>query len=204
MLERLKPAYNRLLSPIAHICIRLNLRPNHLTIIGLILFSLAGWFVYRGRWISAAAAVVLGSACDGLDGLLARLNNKKTEFGAMLDSACDRLTEIVLLLGLSCFYLTISPSPLHDLGIVFCYTAVTLSLMVSYVKARAEGMGIACTTGLLQRPERIILIGVGLLAGPRAMVWILGGLSALAGITVVQRITRAYRIAAILPQAPKK
>jgi CDP-diacylglycerol--glycerol-3-phosphate 3-phosphatidyltransferase len=204
MLERLKPAYNCLLSPIAHICSKLGLRPNHLSLTGLVLFSLAGWFVYRGRWIPAAAAIVLGSACDGLDGLLARLDNKKTAFGAVLDSACDRLTEIVLLLGLLGFYLTRSPAPMLAPGIVLCYTAVTLSLMVSYVKARAEGMGIACTTGLLQRPERIILIGAGLLAGPAAMVWILGALSALAGITVVQRMMQAYWNAENIPPASKK
>ena len=193
MLEGLKPAYNRLLSPTARLLIRLGLRPNHLTLTGLIMFCIAGWFASRGHWIFAVVSMVIGSGCDGLDGLLARLTNKRTAFGAVLDSVCDRLTEIVLFFGLLCFYLTRSPVPLHDKGILFCYTAITLSLMVSYVKARCEGMGVACSGGLLQRPERLIVLGLGLLCGPAVMVWLLAGLSALAGITMVQRCTIAGR-----------
>jgi CDP-diacylglycerol--glycerol-3-phosphate 3-phosphatidyltransferase len=193
MMEGLKPAYNRLLLPIARLFIRLRIRPNHLTMAGLLLFCAAGWFVFRGRWMGAAAFVVAGSACDGLDGLCARLANTKTAFGAILDSTFDRLTEIVLLLGLLGFYLVRSPIRLHGPGIVLCYTAVTLSLMVSYVRARCEGMGVACPGGVLQRPERLIALGLGLLAGPVVMVWILGGLSALAGFTVGQRCLQAFR-----------
>jgi len=193
MIERLKPAYNRLLVPIALQFVKLVLRPNYLTLTGVMLFSISGWFVFRGHWAFAAGVVVIGSTADGLDGLLARLSNKKTLFGAILDSVCDRFTEIVLLFGLLGFYLARSPAPLHGKGILFCYTAITLSLMVSYVKARCEGMGITCSGGLLQRPERLILLGLGLLFGPTVMVWILGSLSALAGITVLQRVTLAYR-----------
>ena len=195
MLEGLKPAYTRFLLPLARPLLAMGLRPNHVTLIGLCFFCIAGWFSYSGIWIVAAVALIIGSACDGLDGLLARLGGKKTSFGALFDSTCDRLTEIALLFGLLGFYLSHTATPLHNPGILLCYAAITLSLMVSYVKARCEGAGIACTGGLLQRPERLILLGLGLIAGPVAMVWIIGLLSALAGFTVVQRLAAARKAA---------
>ena len=78
-------------------------------------------------------------------------------------------------------------------GIVFCYAAITMSLMVSYVKARCESEGIVCNRGILQRPERIILFCTGLLFGPRIMLWILGAISILGAITVIQRFYEAYK-----------
>jgi CDP-diacylglycerol--glycerol-3-phosphate 3-phosphatidyltransferase len=195
MLEGRKPAYNRFLLPLARPLLTMGLHPNHVTLIGLCFFCVAGWLSYSGIWIAAAAALIIGSFCDGLDGLLARLGGRQTAFGALFDSTCDRLTEIVLLFGLLGFYHSHAATSLHAPGILLCYTAITLSLMVSYVKARCEGAGIACTGGLLQRPERLILLGLGLLAGPAAMVWILGLLSALAGFTMVQRLAAARKAA---------
>jgi CDP-diacylglycerol---glycerol-3-phosphate 3-phosphatidyltransferase len=156
----------------------------------------------KGSWKTALWFVVIGGILDGLDGLLARETDRKSVFGAILDSSCDRLTEIFLLFGVLGYFLSapiISFSKtsilLHERawGIIFCYAAITMSLMVSYVKARCEAEGIICNRGILQRPERIILFCIGLYFGPRSMVWILGAISFLGAITVIQRLYEAYK-----------
>ena len=166
------------------------------------LFAVAAWFAQQGRWKGALLLVIFGSLLDGLDGVLARESNQKSLFGAILDSSCDRLTEILLLLGILGYLLS---APLISFnkealsiserawGIVFCYAAITMSLMVSYVKARCEGAGVACNRGLLQRPERIILICCGLFFGPRPMNWILCAIALLGLITVIERLFHAYK-----------
>lgn len=202
MLERLKPSYHSILRPLVRPLVALGLHPNHLTLGGLALFAAAAWFAYKGQWIIALLLVIIGSLLDGLDGMVAREADKKTVFGAILDSSCDRITEIFLIAGVL-GYLLSAPilsfsKPLLTLsmrawGIVFCYTAVTMSLMVSYLKARCEAAGVPCNRGIMQRPERLILLCTGLLLGPRAMVFVLGGLSVLGAITVIERFIEAYR-----------
>lgn len=202
MLEGLKPLYNNILRPLVRPLVAIGLHPNHLTLGGLALFAAAAWFIYKDQWVLALGLVIAGSLLDGLDGLVAREAGKKSVFGAILDSGCDRLTEILLIGGVLGYLLSapvISFSrPFLTLstrawGLVFCYTAVTMSLMVSYIKARSEGMGVACNRGIMQRPERLILLCAGLLLGPRAMVFILGGLSLLGAITVIERFFEANK-----------
>ena len=200
MLESLKPAFNNLLRPLVRPLAAIGLHPNHITLAGLALFCVAAWFVFKGQWMVALVLVIAGSLLDGLDGVVARETGKKSVFGAILDSSCDRLTEIFLIAGVLGYLLTmpmISFSKpgitlnLRAWGIVYCYGAITMSLMVSYVKARCEGAGVPCNRGIMQRPERLILLCIGLLIGPRVMIYILGGLSILGAITVVERIFQA-------------
>jgi CDP-diacylglycerol--glycerol-3-phosphate 3-phosphatidyltransferase len=153
-------------------------------------------------WATACIVTIAGSLFDGFDGVVARESNQKSTFGAILDSSCDRLTEILLLFGILGYFLTSLAASLDRVffslalrswGILFCYSAITLSLMVSYIKARCEGAGVSCNRGLLQRPERIILLCAGLLLGPPSMVWILCTISILAAITIMQRFIEAYQ-----------
>jgi CDP-diacylglycerol---glycerol-3-phosphate 3-phosphatidyltransferase len=202
MIEGLKPYYNAAFRPLIKPLIKLGVTPNHITISGTALFGVAAWFAWQGWWKASTLLVILGSFLDGLDGVLARESNQKSVFGAILDSSCDRLTEIVLLLGvlgylLSAPQISFSKEALsineRAWGVVFCFSAVTMSLMVSYVKARCEGAGVACNRGLLQRPERLILFGAGLFFGPHAMLWILCAVSVLSIITVVERLFQAHK-----------
>lgn len=189
MLENLKPIFNATLRPVARGFNSLGIHPNHITLSGLIFFAIAGYFSATDQWPLALLLVIGGALFDGLDGVLARESGKKSIFGAILDSSCDRLTEIFLLLGVLIFY---CKHPLNGYwGIVLCFTAASGSLMVSYVKARCEGVGVPCKSGLLQRPERIILLCFGLLLGPTAMFWILLGMSIFTSFTVVQRLLEA-------------
>ena len=189
MLENLKPLYNATLRPLARSFDSLGIHPNHLTLSGLLFFVIAGYFSAVNQWLWALLLVIAGALFDGLDGVLARESGKKSTFGAILDSSCDRLTEIFLLLGILIFYCKYPQNGFW--GIILCFTGISGSLMVSYVKARCEGAGVPCKSGLLQRPERIILLCFGLLLGPVVMFWILLGLSVFASLTVVQRLFEA-------------
>ncbi len=190
MLESFKPRFNALLCPVAKLFMKVGIHPNALTLVGVILFAAASASIYKGQWIGALGLLVAGSLMDGFDGLLARQSGKTSLFGAILDSNCDRITEIALLWGLFGFFLN---NPLYGvLGVYLCFIVVSGSLMISYVKARCEGAGIGCSRGVLQRPERLILIGIGLLCGPAVMVWILGLMAVLSLLTVIQRLLVAY------------
>jgi CDP-diacylglycerol--glycerol-3-phosphate 3-phosphatidyltransferase len=190
VIEGLKPAYSRMLRPGVKLFVRLGIRPNHLTVAGVAAFGGVGVACALGHWYTAAGLAALGAFMDGWDGLLAREHGRSTRFGAVLDSTCDRLTEILWTGGLLVFYLG-QPQP--PVGVCLCFAAISGSLMVSYVKARCEGAGVACGEGLLQRPERIILLGLCLFCGPVLMLWGLGLLGLLAWITVFQRLWIGYR-----------
>lgn len=189
MIESLKPFYNKVLRPFALFLGKLGIHPNHITITGLLLFTIAAWLCSTGSWKTALILVICGSLFDGLDGVLARETGKKSIFGGILDSSCDRLTEIALFSGLLLYYLK-NPS-VNYMEIILCFTGISGSVMVSYVKARCEGGGIQCSRGILQRPERLILLSIGLLAGPSSMFWILLIISVLAAVTTVQRLIEA-------------
>jgi CDP-diacylglycerol--glycerol-3-phosphate 3-phosphatidyltransferase len=189
MLEPLKPLYNATLRPAARLCNTIGFHPNHVTIAGLGFFIAAGIICAIKSWHYALIFTIIGSLLDGLDGVLARESGKKSRFGAILDSSCDRLTEMAILGGLL-FYFT-KNQQLNTIGPLLCFGVFGTSVMVSYIKARCEGEGIPCTRGILQRPERLILLCFGLLLGPRVMIWILTGMLLLGGITVMQRFLEA-------------
>jgi len=189
MIESLKPLYNKLLRPTARLFLKIGLHPNHVTVLGLLCFIASGVLGALYHWYWAFLMGFLGSCMDGLDGLLARESGKKTVFGAIFDSSCDRLTEMAIIGGVLWYYLQADPHCWH--GPALCYGALCSSVMVSYVKARCEGMGVSCSRGVLQRPERMILIGIGLLGGPSVMLWMLGAIVLLGAYTVIERLIQA-------------
>lgn len=189
MIEGLKPLYNNTLRPLARLLGKLGIQPNHITLAGLLFFVIAAWFCSTGEWINALFLVIAGALMDGLDGVLARESGKKSVFGAILDSSCDRLTEIFLLFGVLSYYLHLGE--INQTGVILCFTGISGSIMVSYIKARCEGAGIPCKGGLFQRPERIIILSIGLLTGPVGMIWVLSVLTVFSWITVIQRIFEA-------------
>jgi CDP-diacylglycerol--glycerol-3-phosphate 3-phosphatidyltransferase len=191
MLEKLKPFYNSVLNPVAKLFARINLHPHAITVSGVALSLAAGYCCATGKWYTAALLVFAGSCMDGLDGLVARQAGKTTAFGAVLDSCCDRISETAWFFGILFYYLH---RPLYcGAGIYLAFLAMAGSLMVSYVRARCEGANIICKQGILQRPERIVVLIACLLAGPVIMIWGLGFLSLLAYGTVIQRLIIAYR-----------
>ncbi len=189
MLESLKPFYNNTLRPIARLFLKIGVLPNHVTLCGLFLFIAAGILTAINFRYWALFFVILGALMDGLDGVLARESGNTSAFGAVLDSTCDRITEMAFLGGLAVCFLKFSGNGFY--GLMLCYGALSTSVLISYIKARCEGVGIQCKRGILQRPERIILFCIGLAAGLRVMLWILGLIVILGTITVAQRLNEA-------------
>ncbi|MBN9383644.1 MAG: DUF4833 domain-containing protein [Chitinophagaceae bacterium] len=170
----------KVINPFVRLLIRAGLTPNMVTTIGLVLnIGVAIIFIEgaekgnRGdlSYVGWAGALILFAGLfDMLDGQVARLGNMSSRFGALYDSVLDRYSELILFLGI-CYYLVAHH---YFLSSLVAFIGMIGSLMVSYTRARAEGLGIECKDGLMQRPERVILIGVSALACGVASKW-MGG-----------------------------
>jgi peptidoglycan lytic transglycosylase len=174
---------------------RLHLRPNHLTIIGLGVSLLAATAFGAGHIRKGGLLLILAGLCDFFDGSLARASGQVSSFGAFLDSVIDRYSDLVVLLAIVVLYAQV---PLTR-GAIVAMAGLIGSMMVSYTKARAESIGVRCTVGIMERPERMIcLIAGALLDLLEPALWVLAVLS---NLTALQRIAftwRATRDAALL------
>src|SRR5882757_1652042 len=168
--NQLKLSIYKVINPLVKLLIRAGLTPNMVTTIGLLLnigvsiiFIAGAEEGKRGdlRYVGWAGALILFAGLfDMLDGQVARLGNMSSRFGALYDSVLDRYSESILFLGI-CYYLVAHH---YFFSSLFAFIGMIGSLMVSYTRARAEGLGIECKDGLMQRPERVILIAVSALA----------------------------------------
>lgn len=160
-----QPVVYKLINPFINLLIKTGIRPNTVTTIGFAINVIATVIFVAGgreprtdlRYVGWGGAVILfGGLFDMIDGRLARVGRMASRFGALYDSVLDRYSELVMFLGI-CYYLVAQN---YFLSSLFAFIAMIGSLMVSYVRARAEGLGIECKGGLMQRPERILLIGI--------------------------------------------
>jgi CDP-diacylglycerol---glycerol-3-phosphate 3-phosphatidyltransferase len=181
----LKAGALALLRPVAKLFIKLGFTPDWLTLMGLVMNLVATVAFAKGylRW--GAAIMLLAGICDILDGQVAREGRKETKFGALLDSTTDRYSEIFLYFGIGAYL--IGREEWIACGILFF--ALCGSLMVSYVRARAEGLGEDCKVGFMQRPERIVALALGGLYGHEGLVFILVVLAVTTNYTVIERLT---------------
>lgn len=178
--KKLQLGIYKVINPLVRLLIRLGLTPNMVTTIGLVLnIGVAIIFISgaeegrRGdlRYVGWAGGLILFAGLfDMLDGQVARLGNMSSPFGALYDSVLDRYSELILFLGI-CYYLV---SHHYFMSSLFAFIGMIGSMMVSYTRARAEGLGIEIKDGLMQRPERVIIIGVSALACGIASGW-MGG-----------------------------
>lgn len=171
---------------------RLGVSPNALTLAGFLLNLVTAVVIASGHLTWGGVLVLFSGAFDMLDGALARVANKKTVFGAFFDSTMDRISEAALFFGVLLYYYQHGRSLL---ALTLTYGAVIGSLMVSYARARAEGLGLECKVGLFQRPERVVALGLGLLLGRPALEIAIAALAIISSITVVQRIAHIWRAA---------
>ena len=165
---------------------RSGISPNMMTAVGLMLTLAVTLTLATGHLIWGGILVLLTSAFDMLDGALARATNRKSAFGAFFDSTVDRYTEALILLGLLLYYNRLGEGGWE---IVLVYLSIVGSLMVSYTRARAEALGFECKVGLLARPERIILLSIGLLVG-----WLSFALAIMAIFTNFTAAQRVYYV----------
>ena len=176
-----------LVQPIARFLARLGLTPNAVTVLGFLLSTAVAAVLATGRLQLAGLLLILTLGFDAVDGTLARLQNATSRFGAFLDSTLDRWTEVFLYGALIWHF----QGRGQDTDTLLAVAALTTSLMVSYTRARAEGVGIQCKEGVFTRFERLLMLIIGLLCG--LTPWALGIIALLAGITAVQRIFVTWR-----------
>ena len=178
--------------PVARFMERVGLTPNAVTLIGLLIAAGGAWLVAAGQWHIGGAVALFGGVFDMFDGALARMTGRASKFGALLDSVVDRVAEAVTLFGILAYYLISD----NDLGAALAYAAIIGSIMVSYMRARSEGLGIDCKVGVMTRPERVAAIGFGLIAAhwlPVVMPVVLGAIAALTAVTAVHRLIHTSR-----------
>ncbi len=187
-----------LVAPLVEVLARAGVTPTAVTLFGLLLNVAAGLAIGWGHPRLGAIVLLLASICDGLDGALARRTSRVTRFGAFLDSTIDRIDETVVLAGIAAYFLRFHAAQ-EGLWSVVVLVALGGSLITSYTRARAEGLGMECKVGWFERPERIAVTALGLLLGHRALLAALGILTVFSWYTVVQRIRHVQRLTASRP-----
>ena len=200
--EKGRAAFQDIIRPVGTFFSRLGLHPNVVSITGLVLSIVAGIIYSRGHFFWAAWVVVLSGFCDALDGRLARETGKSSLFGAFLDSTLDRYGEMCILIGIA-WYFAVGPGH-SPWSLLFIITAMTGSFMVSYTRARAEGLGIECKVGLMQRPERMILLIIGSLIGSIPLIGIFIIKFILLVLAVFSNITAIHRLIHVRKEISKE
>lgn len=190
ILPRRAPA--AVLDPIVRLLAALRVTPTMLTTLGFLGNVAAAALVVQGWLLAAGVAVLAFSALDLLDGALARATGRASRFGALYDSTLDRLSEAAVLFGICWYMLDLGDRT----GALLAFLAVVGSLMVSYVRARSEGLGQPLRDGLFTRSERVVITGVALIFG-----WLIPALWILAVFTLLTAAQRTWMAARLLIDA---
>ncbi len=178
--------------PLARLLKAVGLSPNKVTILGLLTGAACAYLLSMGNFVGGGALLILSGVMDMADGALARRYGNASPRGALLDSTIDRVAEATVFLGLLVFYL----DPLSIPEALLVNLALFGSFMVSYLRARGEGLGVDCKVGIMTRPERVLVLAVGLLIGQAAIA--LAIIAALSFLTAIHRFWHIYRA---LPKA---
>jgi CDP-diacylglycerol--glycerol-3-phosphate 3-phosphatidyltransferase len=184
-----KPAVNRVIEPIARVAIKAKITPNAVTLIGAFGTIISALYFYpRGDLFIGTLVICIFALSDLFDGAIARLSDRgPSAWGGFLDSTCDRVTDSAILAGVAIYCV------LEDIAIYpVVISSIVIGFLVPYIRAKAESFGIACTVGIAERTERIILAltGIGFegLGIPYALTISMWLLLALGAITVIQRV----------------
>jgi phosphatidylglycerophosphate synthase len=192
-LAELRRSAARLITgPLNTLLVKSRIKPNTLTWCALTISLIAAAAIATNHPIIGGFLVLVSGLFDILDGALARSTNQATRFGALLDSTFDRISDAILLLGLLVFYIMSGGT----LEIMLVFLALIASFLTSYIRARAEGVGINCPVGLFTRTERVIILALGLLFSPlyRYSIIIALLLTIVFGFfTVVQRLVYVWQ-----------
>lgn len=180
--DRLRIIFKSILDPIGAFLNRMGLTPNSITLLGLVGTSIGAYFISQGKMTTGAFVLLASVLVDAFDGTMARLRGDPNDFGGFVDSVSDRYAELITFAGLLYFFL----SQENDLGVMLTFAAAAGSVLVSYVKARAEGLGFTAKVGILTRVERYIVL-IPLLVFNQPFIAILV-IALLGNITALQRI----------------
>lgn len=190
-----KEAVRATLRPIVGLAMALHITPNTITVFGVLVTLVASGMVAAGWLLVGAAILTAGSLLDAVDGALARAQGGGTAFGGFLDSTLDRVGEAILYIGVAGWFLFTYEEPAWP--VLLTLTALSGSFLVSYSRARAEGIGLSANVGLAPRTERLVLVIAGIaIAGLGFDLGLIGALAIIAVLTtatVMQRIWHVWR-----------
>jgi CDP-diacylglycerol--glycerol-3-phosphate 3-phosphatidyltransferase len=192
-----EPVY-RIIDPVVRWLIRLRIHPNAISTAGFVVTLVAGLFYHQDHVRTAGVLVLFGGVIDIFDGRVARESGLESKFGAFYDSTLDRLSEVVVFVGLASLYNTFR-ADVEDVAMVYVILmALGGSLMVSYTRAKAESLGLDCKVGLMKRAERVVLLGLG--SAVFGLAWdglaldlIIIVVAVLTNLTAIQRIVWVYQ-----------
>jgi len=189
MLSDVVRKYSRLfLEPLARFISRTGISPNVITVIGFLLMAGVAFVLARGYLVLGGLLIIATALFDAIDGTLARMMGRTSRFGAFLDSTLDRFSEAIIFLGLFIYLIEQD----QKIELVLIYATVVGSMMVSYARARAEGIGVPLKDGLFTRFERIFILVVGLLFNQLTLaLWVL---AIFTNVTAIQRMYLVWRV----------
>jgi len=192
----IKNGYLRLVDPVANWMVRKGVHPNTITVFGTLCTAAGGVIYATGHIRTGGWFLGLTALFDVLDGTVARRSNRSSTFGAFLDSTLDRIADGFVLGGIAVFYAT-SPTNSSTTMMIIALFGLVGALLTSYTRARAEALGLDAKVGLLQRPERVVLLSApqaffGLVFDGWVLALIITILSVTAWITVFQRVGYVY------------
>jgi CDP-diacylglycerol---glycerol-3-phosphate 3-phosphatidyltransferase len=186
--ERGRVWIKTVMEPPARVLVRLNVSPDVVTLVGTLGTSVVAlWLIPQGLFWQALALAIVFAFADSLDGTMARLAGRSSSFGAFLDSTMDRITDAVAFVAVAWYYVDQGDNGWAGVTMV----ALVGGFLVSYARARAEGLGMKADVGVAERTERLVILGLGLLF---AGLWLpalavaVSLVAALSWITVVQRM----------------
>ncbi len=203
-LQALRGPIYRIIEPATRALIRWRIHPNAITTAGFVVTLLAGYLYHLDHVRWAGLCVLLGGLSDIFDGRVARESGLASKFGAFYDATLDRMSEIVVFIGLISLYNQYGREMADVWMIYVIAVAIGGSLMVSYTRAKAEALGLDCSVGFMQRAERLVLLGggslfFGLMWNGLVLKGILILVAATTVLTTIQRIVWVYRQAAGVP-----
>lgn len=192
MLEHIRGFVTRILiAPVARLLLRVGLTPDAITVIGTTCTCAAAlWFAPRGQLMTALVLVTVFALFDLLDGTMARLSGRTSDFGAFLDSTLDRIADAVVFGAVMLYFAGPGESVLGQAMALWC---LVTGVSTSYARARAESVGYTARVGIMERADRLVLLGLSAIAAevagdPLVLAWGLALLGALSTVTVLQRV----------------
>src|SRR6476660_1860394 len=203
--DSIQRGYLRIIGLIGDWLVRRRVHPNTITTIGTLCTVIGGVIYATGHIKTAGWFLGLTALFDVLDGTVARRSNKSSTFGAFLDSTLDRVADGAMLSGLAVFY-AVNPRHSNIVMVVVCLAGLIGAYLTSYIRARAEALGLDAKVGMVQRPERVVLLSApqaffGLVLGGWVLRFVIGVITVGAWITVIQRLQFVYRQTSIRSDA---
>ncbi|HQU72898.1 MAG TPA: CDP-alcohol phosphatidyltransferase family protein [Calditrichia bacterium] len=190
--QGIKDWFVNLIAPPVDFIVKHNVHPNFFTVLGILITVVAAYYYTIDNLLLGGVFVLLGGICDIVDGKVARQSGLSSKFGALFDSTLDRYSEFIMFFGVGTHFAR-TEEPVATLTTIITFLALGGSMMVSYVRARAEGLGFECKVGIMQRPERIVYIGFASMFHQYALIAVLWAIAILANFTAAQRMYHVWK-----------